>query len=55
MAAEIKPIPGSGGPQKSLTAEKPNLLSKIDSPGHEVYDAEILSEGRSILSICNDK
>ncbi|KAF2351144.1 WD40 repeat [Trinorchestia longiramus] len=55
MAAEIKPMAGSGGIQKALTSEKPNLLAKIDSPGHEVHAVQILSEGKSILSISDDK
>ena len=55
MAAEIKPINSSGGLQKSLTSEKPVLISKIDSTSEEIFAVQILSEGNSILSISNDK
>ena len=58
MAAEIKPMSiGSGsvsGQLKSLTMEKPILLSKIDN-SDEIFGVQILSEGKSILSISNDK
>lgn len=55
MAAEIKPITGAGNTQKSLTSEKPVLESKIDGCGDEIHAVQILSEGRSILSISDDK
>ncbi|XP_018009401.1 WD repeat and FYVE domain-containing protein 2 isoform X2 [Hyalella azteca] len=55
MAAEIKPMTCAASSQKTLTSEKPNLLSKIDSPGHEVFGVHILSQGRSILSISDDR
>lgn len=55
MAAEIRPINSSGGVQKSLTTEKPVLVSKIDSTGEEIHAVQILSEGSSILSISDDK
>uniref|UniRef100_A0A2P2I7C9 WD repeat and FYVE domain-containing protein 2-like n=1 Tax=Hirondellea gigas TaxID=1518452 RepID=A0A2P2I7C9_9CRUS len=53
MAAEIKPIHSSG--HKSLTTEKPVLVSKIDSCSDTINAVQILSEGRTILSISDDK
>ena len=54
MAAEIKPVPSHNIP-KSVIPERPILLSRVESTGFSIIGAKLISGGKVILSICDDK
>ncbi|KAB7505958.1 WD repeat and FYVE domain-containing protein 2 [Armadillidium nasatum] len=54
MAAEIKPVSSSNIP-RSITPERPILISRVDGSQESINDVRLLAGGKTILSVCDDK
>ncbi|ROT75781.1 WD repeat and FYVE domain-containing protein 2 isoform X2 [Penaeus vannamei] len=54
MAAEIKPL-RSSGPTKTVSTDKPVLVSKIEGSGDDVNAAVLIDSGTGVISVSDDK